>query len=125
MVFQVEGNIRFFIYHITYINTCYFITYYNTCNIAYNYNVPVFSEEHWQLINNYMANAALYGINMILTPVFTPPLDTQAGGERPTVQLVEVTIENGKIYFCFDKLTRYIEMAEKRIAAGFMCFTIT
>ena len=67
--------------------------------LATYYNVPVFSEEHWKIIGNFMKSAAAHGINMILTPVFTPPLDTNIGCERPTVQLVGVTRSKGKYSF--------------------------
>ena len=77
------------------------------------YNVPVFSEEHWKIIGNFMKSAAAHGINMILTPVFTPPLDTKIGCERPTVQLVGVTRTKGKYSFDFSKLDRWIKLAEK------------
>ena len=77
------------------------------------YNVPVFSEEHWKIIGNFMKSAAAHGINMILTPVFTPPLDTRIGSERPTVQLVGVTRTKGKYSFDFSKLDRWIKLAEK------------
>lgn len=86
--------------------------FYSDC-IADVHNVEIFSEEHWALIEEYIKTAAFNGINMILTPIFTPPLDTQIGGERPTVQLIECElIENG-YKFNFDKLTRWIELCQK------------
>ena len=81
--------------------------------LATYYNVPVFSEEHWKIIGNFMKSAAAHGINMILTPVFTPPLDTNIGCERPTVQLVGVTRTKGKYSFDFSKLERWIGLARK------------
>jgi hypothetical protein len=79
------------------------------CLAAY-YQVDVFSEAHWALIERYVAEAAAHGINMILTPLFTPPLDTAVGGERPTVQLVDVE-KSGETYrFRFDRLERWIRM---------------
>ena len=47
---------------------------------------------------------------MILTPLFTPPLDTKVGGERPAMQLIDVTIEGGKYIFGFQKLKKWIDM---------------
>ncbi len=77
------------------------------------HHVPVFSEEHWSLIEKYMKLAAESGINLILTPVLTPPLDTQIGGERPTTQLVDI-VKNGDAYeFEFSKLRRYIAVAKR------------
>lgn len=91
------------------INTHWF---YADC-LATHYNVPVFSEEHWRIIGNFMKSAADHGINMILTPVFTPPLDTLPGTERPTVQLVDVTYSRGKYSFDLAKLERWIRLAQK------------
>ncbi len=70
----------------------------------------IFSEAHWQIIRNFVSSAVKRGINMILTPQFTPPLDTAVGWERPTVQLVEVTREGNSYRFGFDKLERWIRL---------------
>jgi hypothetical protein len=82
--------------------------------LAVEYNVEVFSEQHWNIIENYIKTAVKNGINMILTPVFTPPLDTAVGGERPTVQLVDVYKNSSNEYtFDFAKLDRWIEMCHR------------
>lgn len=79
--------------------------------IAEAHGVPVFSEEHWRLIGDYMKMAADHGINLILTPVITPPLDTAVGSERPTVQLVDVMKTADGYAFGFDRLDRYVRLA--------------
>ncbi len=81
--------------------------------LANYYNVEAWSEEHWRIVESFAATAAKNGINMLLTPVHTPPLDTAVGGERRTVQLVDVTVENGEYSFGFDKLDRWIEMCNR------------
>ncbi|MGN1059871.1 MAG: DUF4091 domain-containing protein, partial [Clostridia bacterium] len=81
--------------------------------LADYYQVPVFSEAHWHRIDQFMKTAADNGINMILTPIFTPPLDTQIGGERTTVQLVDISRRDGVYTFGFDKLHRWIELCRK------------
>lgn len=87
--------------------TCWF---HNDCLSLY-YNVPIFSEKYWQIVLDYMKNAAKYGQNMILTPVFTPALNTAIGQERPTVQLVGIK-HNGDIWdFDFSNLIRYVKLA--------------
>jgi len=59
-------------------------------------------------IERYVCTAAKHGINMILTPLFTPPLDTAVGAERPTVQLVDVERQpSGEYVFSFEKLARW------------------
>ncbi len=76
------------------------------------YGVDAFSEEHWQIIESFMRVGNAHGLNMVLTPLFTPPLDTEVGGERPTMQLVDVTVTGKDEYsFGFDKLARWIEIA--------------
>ena len=87
--------------------------WFHTDCIADVHNVPVFSEEHWLLIENYLRLAAESGINMILTPVLTPPLDTEVGGERTTVQLVKIQENNGEYTFDFSKLHRFIDVCLK------------
>lgn len=81
--------------------------------IADYFGVPVFSEEHWNLIEKFMDAFVSCGNNMILTPVFTPPLDTEIGGERTTVQLVDVKKEKGSYTFDFDKFRRWVKTAKK------------
>jgi hypothetical protein len=71
--------------------TCWF---HGDC-LANYYHDEVFSEEHWTAMENLIRMAADYGQTMILTPMFTPPLDTAIHYERPTVQLVDVTLTNG------------------------------
>ncbi len=90
--------------------------------IADVHHVSVLSEAHWSLIEKYMRLAAEYGMNMILTPVVTPPLDTAVGTERPTVQLVDVVKEGENYRFGFDKLKRFLDMAR---ACGINHFEIS
>ncbi len=90
-----------------FIYTCWFHT---DCLISY-YNIEAFSDEYWRITENFLRMANEYGQNCVLTPIFTPPLDTEVGKERPTVQLVDIKINNGIYSFNFDNLTKWIEMA--------------
>ncbi len=75
------------------------------------YHIEVFSEQWWRAVGNFVRCAVKNGVNMILTPVFTPPLDTAIGGERTTVQLVGVTQSAaGRYHFDFSKLGQWVEM---------------
>ncbi|MBQ7714596.1 MAG: DUF4091 domain-containing protein [Clostridia bacterium] len=78
--------------------------------LASYYRAEVFSEEHWRIIGEFIKTAVKNGINMILTPVLTPALDTAIGGERPTVQLVDVFLNEGKYSFAFEKLDRWVAL---------------
>lgn len=88
--------------------------WFHTDCIATQYGVDVFSEEHWALIEKYVSNAASHGVNLLLTPLFTPPLDTAVGSERPTVQLIGVEQIGEHTYrFSFDKLERWLAMCQR------------
>lgn len=78
--------------------------------LADYYGVEVFSEEHWRIIGEFIKTAVDNGINMILTPVVTPPLDTVVGGERLTVQLVDIAKDGDKWSFGFEKLERWVKL---------------
>ncbi len=77
------------------------------------YHTESFDERHWEIIENFMKTAVKRGINMILTPLFTPALDTFIGGERTTTQLVGVTVQNGKYSFDFSFLDRWVDMCDR------------
>ncbi|MCA5960560.1 hypothetical protein LC724_09105 [Blautia sp. RD014234] len=78
------------------------------------YRTEVFSEMHWKVIEKQIALAGReLGVNMILTPVFTPPLDTAIGGERTTVQLVEAELKEDGYLFDFTKLKRWCDICRR------------
>ncbi len=91
----------------------YFTQWFHADCLANYYRVEVFSEEHWRIVENFARVAAKNGINLLLTPVFTPPLDTAVGGERRTTQLIDVTVRGGEYSFGFDKLDRWIAMCDR------------
>ena len=79
--------------------------------LADYYRVKVFSEEHWDILRHYISTAARNGINMILTPLVTPELDTYVGGERTTTQLVRIRVVGQDRYeFDFSLLGRWIDL---------------
>lgn len=81
--------------------------------LAQYYNLPVWSEEHWQIVERFAALAVKHGQNMILTPIFTPTLDTYVGGERLTNQLVGITKSGDSYSFDFSLLDRWIAMCDR------------
>ncbi len=91
----------------------YFTQWFHTDCLANYYNVEVWSERHWEIIENFAKTARRNGINMLLTPVFTPPLDTAVGGERLTTQLVGVDVVNGEYKFDFSLLDRWVDMLDR------------
>ncbi len=86
--------------------------FYCDCIASY-YHCDVWSERHWELVENFARVAKSNGINLLLTPVFTPALDTKVGGERLTNQLVGVNLNGGKYSFDFSLLDRWIDMCDR------------
>lgn len=87
--------------------------FHSDCLMEY-YKISAFSEEYWRVTENFLKRANEYGMNCVLTPLFTPPLDTQVGKERPTVQLVDVKVTGKNQYtFGFEKLDRWLSMCDR------------
>ncbi len=78
--------------------------------IAAVHNVKIYSEKHWALIEKYLKLAGDLGINTILTPVITPPLDTNFGTVRPCTQLVKIEKSGNRYSFDFSLLRRWISL---------------
>ncbi|MDR1464179.1 MAG: DUF4091 domain-containing protein [Oscillospiraceae bacterium] len=76
------------------------------------YDVPVFSEPHWAILERYIRAAAEHGVTLLLTPLFTPPLDTEVGTERPTVQLVDIVRDAERYFFDFSRLGRWFDLCQ-------------
>ena len=81
--------------------------------LCHYYGIAMWSEEFWRVCENFVAAMPKRGINMLLTPIHTPPLDTREGGERMTCQLVDVYAGNSGYSFGFEKLGRWVEMAKR------------
>ena len=84
--------------------------FYADCLAEY-YHVKVWSEKFWRILENYLRDYTAHGRNMLLTPLWTVPLDTRIGGERPTAQLLEIEYRNGKYHFDFSRLKQWIDLA--------------
>ena len=91
----------------------YFTQWFHADCLANYYNLEVWSDRHFEIVENFARTARKNGINMLLTPVFTPPLDTAVGGERRTTQLVGVELKDGKYSFDFSLLDRWIDMLDR------------
>ncbi len=87
-----------------------FTQWFHSDCLANYYNVEVFSDKYWEIVKNFIHTAVENGINMILTPVFTPALDTAVGHERLTVQLVKIKKENENYIFDFSLLEKWIDL---------------
>lgn len=72
------------------------------------FGVEVFSDEFYSIFDRYLKEYVDIGYTMIYTPLFTPPLDTYVGGERKTVQLIDIKEVDGNYVFNFVKLEKFI-----------------
>jgi hypothetical protein len=78
------------------------------------HNVEPFGEEFYAIFERYLKLYTEMGNNTIFTPIFTPPIDTEIGSERRTVQLVGVAEKNGKYEFDFSKLLYFMNFCAER-----------
>lgn len=81
--------------------------------IAY-YDLEPFSEAYWQVHDNFLRSAAEMSVNSVLTPVWTPPLDTAVGAERTPTQLLGIR-EDGDGTYRFDPehLLRWLSLCRE------------
>lgn len=81
--------------------------------IADIHNVEIFSDRFFEILESYLTLAAKTGMNMLLTPAFTPALDTPINKERLTAQLVKVIKEGNDYSFDFSLFKKFILFAKK------------
>lgn len=80
-------------------------------SIANCHRAKVFSDRFYKFLGKYVDNAVSHGVNILYTPLFTPPLDTKIGGERLTVQLVDVKKHGDDYEISFEKLQKFVNFA--------------
>ena len=81
--------------------------------LADMYGVPLFSERYLEIMRDFVRKAVRNGMNMLLLPAFTPPLDTPVGMERMTVQLVGVKADGDGYTFDFSLLKRFLDLCRE------------
>ncbi|GAA4424453.1 DUF4091 domain-containing protein [Georgenia halophila] len=86
--------------------------------LADHYDVEAFGEEHWRILDHYVGAAAQMRVNSVLTPTWTPPLDTAVGHTRTPVQLIEISDDGGGYRFGFDRLAKWLRMCERHGIRG-------
>lgn len=78
--------------------------------LADHYRVEVFSPEHWRILEAFLAESRGIGMNTVLTPAWTPPIDTAVGHYRTPVQLLDIEERDGRFVFGFERLERWLEL---------------
>lgn len=82
------------------------------CLSAY-YKVPMWSPEHWNILENFIRNGAAHGMNMLLVPLFSLMLNVMPGKRRELTQLLIISRKNGKYVFDFSRFDHFIRLAQK------------
>ena len=93
--------------------TLFYTSWFHNDCLADIYGVDIFSDRYFEIMESFVAEAAKTGMNMILLPAFTPPLDTPVGKERKTAQLVRISLENGEYSFDFSLMEKYMSLCLK------------
>ena len=79
--------------------------------IADHYGVEPYSEAHWASLSSYLRAAADMGVTGVLTPLWTPPLDTAVGTYRRNTQLVGIRRGRAGYELDFTRLDRWLGLA--------------
>ncbi len=80
--------------------------------LSETHGIPLWSDAYFDLLQKYLTNAVMHGMNTLLTPAFTPALDTPVGTERMNVQLVRVIADGDDYRFDLTLLQRFIRVAK-------------
>ena len=86
--------------------------FYPDCLAAY-YNLPMWSQRHWEIVESFARVAVERGRDTMYVPVFTPALNVLPGYERLPSQLLRVSVTDGKYEFDFSLIDRYIDMCDR------------
>lgn len=86
--------------------------FYADCLSAYYHEEP-WSERFWEILENYFRDLAAHGLNMLMTPLWSVPLDTAIGHERPSCQLLGIKYDGGRYSFDFSLLKRWLDLGRK------------
>ncbi|MDO5061078.1 MAG: DUF4091 domain-containing protein [Actinomycetaceae bacterium] len=87
--------------------------WFHTDSLANYYDLEVWSEKHWEVIENHFASAVRMGVNCLLMPLWTPPLDTAVGTYRRTVQLLDIHQVGETYRFDFTRAKRWVELMRR------------
>ena len=79
-------------------------------SIASTYHLPMYSVEHIRALRGFVQSAARRGMNMVYTPIHTPPIMIRDGREPPINQLTDVFVTPLGYSFRFSKLRDFISL---------------
>ncbi|WP_203569014.1 DUF4091 domain-containing protein [Aestuariimicrobium ganziense] len=76
--------------------------------LAHHHGYDVWSDEHFAACANHVRAAVEMGVTAVLTPIWTPPLDTAVGHDRLNVQLLDIWHDDEGYHFGTEKLDRWL-----------------
>ena len=94
-------------------NDIIYTNWFHYDSFADSTGLKLWSDEYFAMLERYFISAVNRGMTTIMTPAFTPALDTPLNYERMNVQLVGVKETGGEFSFDFSLLERFIKLAKK------------
>ncbi|MBQ9087951.1 MAG: DUF4091 domain-containing protein [Lentisphaeria bacterium] len=92
-------------------------------SLSSHYQLPMWSEEHWTVVADWLADLAAHGTNMILVPALSLILNVAENSRREISQLLIISGNDTDGYtFDFSRFDRYINIARQ---CGFKYFEIS
>ena len=88
-----------------------FTQWFHSDCLANYYGVEKWSDEHFAICEKFATTACKNGINMLYTPLISPPLDNEY--DTRDLQLAKVTVTDGKYSFSWENLERWIDMCNR------------
>ena len=92
----------------------YYSNWFHYDSIANYYKVKPFSKKYNTIMWNFIDNAINHGLNTLIVPLFTIPLDTAVNKERITCQLLDISYSNNTYFFNFDRLLAFMKTAKEK-----------
>lgn len=93
-------------------NNLIYTNWFHVDSLCAYHKVKKYSDAFYKIFEKYIKNAASHGMTTLLTPMFTPPLDTPIGSLRKNVQLVQIEKKNGEYIFDFSLAEKFIRTAK-------------
>ena len=86
--------------------------FYPDCIASY-YNLEVYSDRHFEIMESFISLAVKRGRNVMYTSLLTPFLNVSDPFYRNPAQLVRVELSDGKYSFDFSLVDRWVDMCDR------------
>ena len=86
--------------------------FYPDCIASY-YNLEVYSDRHFEIMESFISLAVKRGRNVMYTSLLTPFLNVSDPCYRNPAQLVRVELSDGKYSFDFSLVDRWVDMCDR------------